>query len=73
MSVILFIAVFVVVVIAVAVAVAVTASVRARRMRHLEDPLAPRATGPDGARELAEAQVKAARVDGATSYPGGPF
>lgn len=62
--------VFALVVVA-ALVVALRASRRTERLRHLDDPLAPR-TAADGAQALRTAQAQASRPDGTTGSGGGP-
>ncbi|MCJ1713943.1 hypothetical protein ACLBWP_01075 [Microbacterium sp. M1A1_1b] len=64
------IAIVFVLVIVVALAVALSASRRAKRLRHLDDPLAPRTTEDGHAARTARAQ--GSRPDGGTGFPGGP-
>ncbi|MEN0101887.1 MAG: hypothetical protein AAGC90_03085 [Curtobacterium sp.] len=58
-------------IVAVGVVLGVQASRRARSLRGLEDPLAPR-PGIDADQEIRTANAKAARPDGATGFTGGP-
>ncbi|WP_420364697.1 hypothetical protein AAEP80_12795 [Curtobacterium sp. L3-7] len=58
-------------IVAVGVVLGVQASRRARSLRGLEDPLAPR-LGIDADQEIRTANAKAARPDGATGFTGGP-
>lgn len=71
MVVLLVVAVVFVLVVVAALVVALRASRRARRLRHLDDPLAPRATAA-GERELGTARAQASRPDGTTASGGGP-